>query len=103
MNSGGPKKKPSLLRSPFAVQTLRANRANRLHADHTGPDIVTTLDILERLIAFPTVSRDPNIALINYCADLLDTAGADVRIIPNDDGGKANLYATIGPTDTWHS
>lgn len=58
-----------------------------------------TRDILARLIAFPTVSRDPNIALIDWVADLLVQHGIASTIIPNKDGTKANLFATIGPQD----
>ena len=57
----------------------------------------TTLSFLRDLIAFPTVSRDPNRALIEYCADYLISIGAMVEIIAADSGDKANLYATIGP------
>jgi len=60
---------------------------------------MNTLDILRDLIAFPTVSSEPNRALINYCADILKDAGAVVQIIEDETGKKANLYATIGPGD----
>jgi acetylornithine deacetylase len=56
----------------------------------------STLSFLRDLIAFPTVSRDPNRALIEYCADYLRSIGAVVEIIAADSGDKANLYATIG-------
>lgn len=58
---------------------------------------MNTKAILRDLIKFPTVSIDPNRALIDYCADLLKNADADVTIIEDDTGHKANLYATIGP------
>lgn len=58
-----------------------------------------SLEILESLIAFPTVSRDPNIALIEHARDLLAAAGAEITVIPDETGGKANLFATIGPAD----
>jgi acetylornithine deacetylase len=60
---------------------------------------MSTSDILRDLIAFATVSRDPNRALIDYCADLLRGAGAEVQIIEDATGGKANLCATLGPLD----
>jgi acetylornithine deacetylase len=60
---------------------------------------MTSTDILRDLIAFPTISADPNRALIDYCADLLTKAGAEVQIIEDDTGKKANLYATTGPRD----
>lgn len=63
-------------------------------------DHKTTLSFLRDLIAFPTVSRESNRALIEYCANYLDSVGSTVDIIANDDGGKANLFATIGPDTT---
>jgi acetylornithine deacetylase len=58
-----------------------------------------TRDILERLIAFDTVSTRPNTELIAWLAGLLQDAGGKVAVIPSADGHKANLYATIGPAD----
>ncbi|MBZ9860349.1 acetylornithine deacetylase [Mesorhizobium sp. CA12] len=55
--------------------------------------------ILERLIAFPTVSRDSNLDLIFYVADLLAASGIASQIIHSPDGHKANLFATIGPAE----
>jgi acetylornithine deacetylase len=55
--------------------------------------------ILERLIAFDTVSARPNRALMDYVAALLADAGVAATLIPDATGGKANLYATIGPQD----
>ncbi|RZI55858.1 MAG: acetylornithine deacetylase, partial [Zymomonas sp.] len=57
----------------------------------------TTLDILDRLIAFPTLSRTPNMPLLDYVGDLLAAAGAEIDIIPHESGTRANLFATIGP------
>lgn len=54
-------------------------------------------DILSDLIAFPTVSRDSNMALIGYVADRLERVGISSSIIPDETGRKANLFATIGP------
>lgn len=60
---------------------------------------MNTQDILRDLIAFQTVSANANRALIDYCADLLRTAGAEITIIEDVTGLKANLYASIGPKD----
>lgn len=54
-------------------------------------------DILARLLAFDTVSSRPNIALMTYVKETLESAGLGVTLVPDDDGGKANLYATTGP------
>ena len=58
-----------------------------------------TADILSRLIAFDTVSRNPNMALMDYVTELLAGVGVTARLIPNAEGTKANLLATIGPED----
>jgi acetylornithine deacetylase len=55
------------------------------------------LTLLDRLIAFPTVSRDGNIDLIRYVADLLAAAGIEPRLFPQENGDRASLFATIGP------
>ncbi len=62
-------------------------------------DRPTTLSLLRDLIGFPTVSRDPNRALIDFCAEYLRSIGASVDIITAEAGRKANLFATIGPQD----
>ena len=59
----------------------------------------TAIDLLEDLIAFSTVSADPNMGLIEYCADILNGIGAETTIIADETGKKANLYATVGPKD----
>jgi len=53
--------------------------------------------ILGDLIAFPTVSADSNLALIDHCAERLESLGARVSITHDDSATKANLFATIGP------
>ncbi|MGY0832750.1 acetylornithine deacetylase [Azospirillum argentinense] len=58
-----------------------------------------TLDILERLVAFPTVSRDSNLDLILWAKERLEAAGAATRLVPSEDGRKANLFASVGPAD----
>ncbi|MEY4982497.1 MAG: acetylornithine deacetylase [Pseudomonadota bacterium] len=55
--------------------------------------------ILERLVAFDTVSAKPNRALIDWVQGLLAGAGVESVVIPDATGGKANLYATVGPAD----
>lgn len=60
-------------------------------------DITRTLQILDRLIAFPTVSHDSNLALIDWVQDLLKAAGFTVTRIWSPDRTKAGLFARIGP------
>jgi acetylornithine deacetylase len=54
------------------------------------------LDRLERLIAFPTVSRDSNLGLIEWVRDELGRQGVESRLTYDDERRKANLFATIG-------
>lgn len=58
-----------------------------------------SIEILEKLIAFPTVSSASNLALVHYVADLLGQFAIDTQLIKSQEGGKANLFATIGPAD----
>src|ERR1700761_3194283 len=58
-----------------------------------------TQEILDRLIAFPTVSRDSNLSLIEYVREFLLMRGVESRIYKDATGLKANLYASIGPKD----
>jgi len=55
--------------------------------------------ILERLIAFDTVSTKSNLDLVGWVADYLDGRGIATVLTQNADGTKANLYATIGPAE----
>ena len=56
-----------------------------------------TTDILDRLIGFPTVSRDSNLDLITWVDGYLRDLGAETELTTNAEGTKANLFATIGP------
>lgn len=58
-----------------------------------------TLATLRRLVAFDTVSSNSNIALIDWVANRLADHGVKAFVQHDDDPGKANLFATIGPED----
>jgi len=58
---------------------------------------LTTVAVLDRLIGYPTVSRDSNLALIDWLRDYLEHWGVRSHLVPNAAGTKANLFATIGP------
>lgn len=55
--------------------------------------------MLERLVAFPTVSRDGNLELIDYVRSYLQGFGIASELTFDDERRKANLFATIGPED----
>ncbi|MNZ32901.1 Acetylornithine deacetylase [compost metagenome] len=59
----------------------------------------TSREILADLIAFDTVSRNSNLALIEYIRDYLAGFGLDSELFLAAEGGKANLFATLGPRD----
>ncbi|MCB8836339.1 acetylornithine deacetylase [Aurantimonas sp. VKM B-3413] len=53
--------------------------------------------MLGKLVGFPTVSSQSNLPLIDFAADYLASHGIVSHRVPNADGGKSNLWATIGP------
>ncbi|MDN7143372.1 acetylornithine deacetylase [Pseudomonas sp. JQ170] len=55
--------------------------------------------LLEKLVAFPTVSRDSNLELIHFIRDYLSALGVDSELLHNQEGSKANLLASIGPLE----
>lgn len=60
---------------------------------------MNSFQILERLIAFQTVSERSNLDLINFVRDYLSTRHFDILLVEDRDGTKANLFARLGPSD----
>ncbi|WGW03240.1 acetylornithine deacetylase [Tropicibacter oceani] len=58
---------------------------------------MTPRAILERLVAFPTVSRDSNLPLIDWVEAYLAGHGIICHRHYNEDNDKAALYAHVGP------
>ncbi len=56
-----------------------------------------SIEMLARLVEFPTVSRDSNLPLIDWVEEYLERFGARCRRTSNTEGTKANLFAAIGP------
>lgn len=54
-------------------------------------------DIFEQLMRHDTVSARPNMQLLHWIKARLEDAGIAVTLIPDAEGQKANLYATVGP------
>lgn len=63
----------------------------------TMPAARTSRSILAELVAFDTTSRNSNLACIDYVETLLAENGVTSRRVYDADGGKTNLWATIGP------
>ncbi|MGR3541605.1 MAG: acetylornithine deacetylase [Hasllibacter sp.] len=57
----------------------------------------TPREILDRLVAFPTVSSRTNLPLIDWCAGLLEDHGA--RVLREQTGEKGGLIAHVGPEE----
>ena len=53
--------------------------------------------ILDRLVAFPTVSRESNLDLVDWVGGYLDGHGVAARRVYDATGRKAALYANVGP------
>src|SRR5204863_4448291 len=60
-------------------------------------EVVDSVEMLRRLVAFDTTSRNSNLALIEYVQTYLDGHGVASKLVPSEDGKKANLFATVGP------
>jgi acetylornithine deacetylase len=62
-----------------------------------SPPALNSVEMLQRLVAFDTTSRNSNLDLIRYIQAYLEEFGVPSTLIPNEEGTKANLYASIGP------
>jgi acetylornithine deacetylase len=58
---------------------------------------LTSIELLERLVAFPTVSEADNLDCIAFIGDYLASHGVAYEVLPQADGRSANIFATIGP------
>ncbi len=58
-----------------------------------------SLELLRRLVGFDTVSRNSNLALIDWVRDYLEGFGVASTLIFDATGKKANLFASLGPLD----
>ncbi len=56
-----------------------------------------SVEMIRKLVSFPTVSRESNLDLIDFVREYLKPLGAEVRLTFDDDKRKANLFATLGP------
>lgn len=63
------------------------------------PDIYTPEEMLAKLVAFPTVSRESNVDLMDFVADYLAGHGVESHRTWSADGQKCNIYACVGPQE----
>jgi len=62
-----------------------------------APQNLTAREILDRLVAFPTVSRDSNLELVAWVEEYLASHGVSSVRVPDETGTKSALYANVGP------
>lgn len=82
---------------PASAAPMGAAPAATTPAPIAVPQTFTPVQMLDRLVGFDTVSSKSNLPLITFVADYLRSHGITPEILPNEDGTKANLWATIGP------
>jgi len=61
-------------------------------ATHLDP-----LELMTKLISFPTVSRDSNLPLVEWVESYLDSHGIPAHRVYDETGEKAALFAHVGP------
>jgi len=59
-------------------------------------DLIKTIELMDKLIGFPTISSESNLDCIDWISDYLKSFGARCEIT-SETKGKANIFATLGP------
>lgn len=62
-------------------------------------DTSEAVRLLADLVGFDTVSHNSNLPLIGYVEDYLNGLGVETLRVPNLEGDKAAIFATIGPAE----
>jgi acetylornithine deacetylase len=66
--------------------------------DSSSPDALSrALPLIERLVGFDTESSKSNLPLIEFVEDYLAQLDVPFVRVPNADGDKAAIFATVGP------
>ena len=58
---------------------------------------MTPFQLMEKLVSFPTVSRDSNLPLVDWVEDYLHSHGITAHRHYNEDNDKAAIFAHVGP------
>lgn len=82
-----------------SAQSIRAKHRHTVFRgmNRLGGAAMNTLEILDQLIASPTVSADSNLPIIDYIQTFLTARGFEVHRVTDETGQKAGLFARIGP------
>ena len=62
-----------------------------------GDRLTEAIEVLERLVAFPSLSARPNHDITGYIRDYLAGHGIGSALSYEETGERANIFATIGP------
>ena len=68
-----------------------------LHTEVCMGEVFSTREMLDKLVSFPTVSRNSNLDLVNWVKAYLEGHGISSRIDYDESRKKASLYALVGP------
>jgi acetylornithine deacetylase len=60
---------------------------------------IPSVEMIKRLVAFDTTSRNSNMPLMDFTRNYLADFGIESELVFDETGQKANLYATCGPLD----
>ena len=60
--------------------------------------MTNTIEILDRLIAFDTVSSKSNLSLIAFVEEFLSNRGFKLTRVADKSGEMAGLFASLGPS-----
>ena len=58
---------------------------------------LTPFELMQKLVSFPTISRDSNLPLIDWVEEYLASHGIEAHRFPHPDEPKAALFAHVGP------
>ena len=58
-----------------------------------------SLEMINRLMSFDMTSNQASLPLIEFVCEYLAGLGVEPHLTYDDTGGKANLFATIGPAN----
>lgn len=81
--------------------TMNAPKSPRTVDDEqaTQAEDLAGYEMIRRLVAYPTVSRDSNLALIEWVRAYVEDLGATTALTFDDERRKANLFATFAARD----
>ena len=66
---------------------------------NSHPQLEAAISHLANLIAYNTTSAYSNLELIHHMESFFASLGAEVTVLPDESGEKANLVARLGPAD----